>query len=57
MAGEIEGSDLSHTTLTGHQAVPDLSRGVSNPADKSEAGYDDSTLKHVYFAAFWFFSM
>src|SRR5947209_14196884 len=56
MAGEIECGDLGHTALAGHEAVPELRRGITDPADESEAGYDDTTLKHCYLVAFWFFS-
>ncbi len=48
VAGEIEGRDLGHTALAGHQAFPDLRRGVADPADKSEAGYDDATLQALF---------
>ncbi len=49
VASEIKGFDLGHAASTCQQTLPDLRGGVANPAEKTEAGYDDTTLLHFLF--------
>ncbi len=47
VTGEIECSDLSHATLAGEQAFPNLRSGIPHPAKEAHARYNDTTMRHL----------